>query len=522
MILVSAKLLASVRDARLTLYTEGGQGRQVLGTPETGLCLDIRRGEHTVIFGPNGAGKSTLLRLLRGELWLDPQGGSVHWHTAQGAEDAPLAGRGMAALVSAAQQERYMRQGWDMSGEDLLYTGLADTPLLYTAPAEAQKRLVRRLAQDLRITGLLSRPINTLSQGQLRILLLGRALLHGGETPACADDGVPCGPPLLLLDEYTDGLDAATRAHVLGVLRQAARHCTIVMTAHRADTVPAWAQRRLYLDGGLLHTALPPAYAGGGERPSVSTPATRPATPAAVLAALAVDAPALVQLHHATIYVDRTPVLHDIDWTWRQGEHWLIHGGNGAGKSTLLRLLAGDEYPALGGAITRHLPRHGGDVADLERIRRGVRMVSDQLQACYAYDLTGLELVLTGFDNSIGLYRTAQELEEEEALRWMHVLRVTGLTRRRISTLSTGQMRRLLLARALIGSPDILLLDEPCSGLDAPSRLELLRMLQELTEQVPQAQPSVHIALVSHHTADHIPALNRRARMDKGSLHIEV
>lgn len=505
---VPSSPLVRVQDARLTLRSEGGHSRLVLGTAQRGLNFDLHRGEHTVIFGPNGAGKSTLLRLLRGELWLDPQGGSIHWYTAQGAEDAPLAGRSMTALVSAALQERYMRQGWDISGEDLLLTGFGDTPLLYTAPAAIQNRLARRLAQELRITGLLPRPINTLSQGQLRILLLARALLHGG---AVTEGDLPCGPPLLLLDEYTDGLDAPTRTRVLNVLQRAAQHCTIVMTSHRADTVPAWVSRRLYLEDGHMHDALPAAYAS-----KTATRASSAATVQAPAPRSALPPHPLVELHNATIYVDRTPVLHNLHWTWQQGEHWLIHGGNGAGKSTFLRLLAGDEYPALGGSISRHLPRHGGAVSDLEQIRRGVRLVSDQLQACYAYDLTGLELVLSGFDNSIGLYRNALEQEEEEALRWMRLLRAHALAGRRMSSLSTGQMRRLLLARALVGSPDVLLLDEPCSGLDAPSRLELLDALQELTGE------GIHLALVSHHTTDCIPALTRRARMESGRLHIEA
>lgn len=542
----SKSLLVTVCNARLTLWSEGGQSRLVLGTAQAGLNFTLHRGEHTVIFGPNGAGKSTLLRLLRGELWLDPQGGSIHWHTgapsAAKIEDAPLAGRAMTALVSAAQQERYMRQGWDISGEDLLHTGFGDTPLLYTAPEATQRRLVHQLAQTLRLTGLLHRPINTLSQGQLRILLLGRALLHGGEALAQGTAHTPSGPPLLLLDEYTDGLDAPTRTRLLEVLEHAALQSTLVMTSHRADTVPAWVQRRLYLEDGQLHDVLPPAYQSGAKAPASpvqsnstaptaagtalnmhtsatasnktddtppTSPSTSPSTPKPS------PPPPLVELRQATVYVDRTPVLHNINWTWRQGEHWLIHGGNGAGKSTLLRVLAGDEYPALGGSIHRHLPRHGGNVTDLERIRRGVRLVSDQLQACYAYDLTGLELVLSGFDNSIGLYRSATEQEKEEALRWMHTLRAQSLEGRRISSLSTGQMRRILLARALTGSPDILLLDEPCSGLDAPSRLELLNILQEL------ATEGVHLALISHHSTDNIPALNRRARMDSGRLHIE-
>ena len=490
--------LITVRDARLTLWREGGEQQRVLGNAQEGLHFDLQRGQHTAIFGPNGAGKSTFLRLLRGEAWLEPQGGSIHWYTEQGAEDAPLAGRALASMVSAAQQDLYVRQGWDISGEDLLATGFTDSPLLYTAPETKQRQAVREIAEKLCITGLLRRPVPALSQGQLRILLLGRALVRR--------------PAVLLLDEYTDGLDAPTRVRMLEVLEKAAPYSTIVLSSHRVDTIPAWIARRLYLEGGVFHQQVPACYAARPMGPEGGTALPAGEVKAPGTEESGADLPPLVELNNATIYIERQQVLRGITWVWRRGEHWNIYGGNGAGKSTLLRLLAGDEYPALGGSIARHLPRHGGAVTDLERIRRGVRLVSDQQQACYGYDLNGLELVLTGFDNSVGLYRFASEKEEEEALRWMQLLRVRPLARRRISSLSTGQLRRLLLARALAGTPDILLLDEPCTGLDPHARSEVLDALASLAEE------GVHLALVSHHGADCLPVLNRQARMEGGQL----
>ena len=89
----------------------------------------IERGRHCALLGANGSGKSTLLRLLRGELW--PAEGHIWWHTPDGREESPLAGRSMTALVSPAQQENYQRQAWDLTGLDILLTGFEDTPLVY-------------------------------------------------------------------------------------------------------------------------------------------------------------------------------------------------------------------------------------------------------------------------------------------------------------------------------------------------------------------------------------------------------
>lgn len=496
-------VLLEIHDAVVTLPRSSGEEDPTPRRALDQVSLIVRQGEHIALLGPNGAGKSTLLRLMRGEAWLDASGGGrICWHTPQGPEDSPLAGREMTALVSAAQHESYLRQGWDMSGEDLLLTGLSDTPLIYTMPPAAQRRTVRDMAGRLRIQGLLSRPINTLSQGQLRILLLARALVRR--------------PPLLLLDECTDGLDAPTRRRILDILREAARESTLIMTTHRADTLPPWLRRTVHLRAGRLTAAAanaaeprresrhpaPPIQAVSAAEHAPSTAAPETALP-------------LVDIRNATVYVERTPVLHDITWTIRPGEHWMLHGGNGSGKSTLLRLLAGDEHPAAGGSIVRRLPHHGGEVVELETIRRGVRLVSDLGQALYGYDLSGLELVLSGFDGSIGLYRETTEAEKEEALRRMRRFGVEALAGRSIRRMSTGQLRRLFLARALMGSPDLLLLDEPCSGLDDDARREYLTLLGGL------AADGVHLVLVTHHEGDRITAINRTAIMKDGRLTVK-
>ncbi len=493
-------VLLEIRDAVITLPRSSGEEDSTPCRALDHVSLVVRQGEHTALLGPNGAGKSTLLRLMRGEAWLDdPGGGRILWHTPHGPEDSPLTGRAMAALVSAAQHENYLRQGWDMSGEDLLLTGLSDTPLIYTMPPAAQRRTVRDMAERLRIPGLLSRPVNTLSQGQLRILLLARALVRR--------------PPLLLLDECVDGLDTPTRRRVLDILREAARDSTLILTTHRADALPPWLQRTVYLRAGRL-TAAPATVEAPYRDFRHSTTTTRAVstTTRAPSPTVPETALPLVEIRNATVYVERAPVLRDITWTIRPGEHWMIRGGNGAGKSTLLRLLAGDEHPAAGGSIVSRLPRHGGEVAELETIRKGVRLVSDLGQALYGYDLSGLELVLSGFDGTIGLYRETTEAQKEEALRRMRRFGMEALAGRSIRRMSTGQLRRLFLARALAGAPDLLLLDEPCSGLDAAARRDYLELLGSL------ADDGVHLVLVTHYEGDRIPAVNRTAIMENGRL----
>lgn len=464
----------------------------------------VERGRHCALLGPNGSGKSTLLRLLRGELW--PARGHIYWHTPEGAEESPLAGRAMSALVSPAQQENFQRQAWDITGRDLLLTGLESAPTLRKRPGaggEAEREAaVEALAVRLRAQGLLERDVPTLSQGQLRLLLLGRALLHA--------------PALLLLDECADGLDATHKKLFFDLLEEYADRCTVILTAHRDDSLPPWCRERRHIRAGRLldappritaaHAALAhaPARAGAGRPVYKATDRI------------------LLSLENVSVFVNRRKILHHIDWSLHEGEHWRIAGANGSGKSTLLRLLAGDEFAAAGGSVSRWLPGQGGHVDMLADVRKGVRLVSDLSQALYGFTLNGLELVCSGFDNSIGLYRDFTEAELDEARRVMAALFPEGGAARvaeiSIRQLSSGQSRRLFLARALVGRPDILLLDEPCSGLDAESRARYLALLDGLAAPAESAGLSVHLVFVSHHEEDAPLCINREARMENGRL----
>ena len=381
-------IIVSIDDVSLFLPGDSSQ-RHVLHN----ISWQVRRGAHCALLGPNGSGKSTLLRLMRGELW--PAKGRIQWHGPNGAEDSPLAGRAMTALVSPAQQENYQRQAWDLTGRDLLLTGFEDTPLVYTDSTAFRRQAVDDMAARLDAEGLLDRTVPTFSQGQLRLLLLGRALLRA--------------PTLLLLDECDEGLDERYRQIFFETLGEYASRCTVVMTAHRAANIPDWCTGRRYVRNGRLLTA-PPA----GDTPDE---ATQPLGSDAATT----DEPThgnghiMLDLDNATVFIDRLEVLRNISWCMHQGENWRITGANGSGKSTFLRLLAGDEFVAAGGSLEYWLPSQGGHVNTLEAVRKGVRLVSDLSQALYGYSLNALDMVCTGFDNSIGVYRRFSEAERAEA-----------------------------------------------------------------------------------------------------------
>ena len=457
--------------------------------------LTLYEGEHAVIRGGNGAGKSTLLRLLRGEQWPDQidhrRAGRELWHGPEGMDSSPLTGRKVTSMVSAMQQERVVHQEWRVDGERLVLGGFSDAIYIAQQPTSEMCETAYQLVRLLGGVHLLKKPVTAMSQGQLRLMLVARSLVRK--------------PEVLLLDEVTDGLDARARNTLLDALERASELSTLVMTTHRPETLPSWIGRQIVLengkavDGPMLETAVEPEKEPA---PVASAPELKGIR----------GCSARIAIKDASVFIDRVPVLYDINWTINPGENWAVLGGNGAGKSTLLRLLAGDEIVAYGGEIVRELPRQGGVVDRLEVLRKGVRLVSDRQQATYTYDITGEELVFSGIDNSVGVYREPSEKELAQVTDILASLHLEFLAKRTIRSCSTGEFRRLLLARALAGEPDLLLLDEPFSGLDAPSRNEFFALLNQLARQ------GVQMILVTHHKADIFPAITHMLQLENGRI----
>ena len=489
----SPELLVSIEG--VTCYLPGDPERRHPVLRD--ICWQIAAGGHCALFGPNGAGKSSLLRLVAGELW--PAGGRILWRGAGGMETSPIVGRGLCALVSPAVQEGWQRRAPELTGLEYIMGVIAGAEF-GVAEAECEVR-ARKAAASLGCPELLTRRLPELSQGQLRLVLLAGALARN--------------PALLLLDECLDGLDAHHRRSFGEALEAYAERGTVIMASHRPESVPDWCQGRAWLDGGRLSLRIP-----AGAEKFVSAKAGRQPKPAPAPKATPGAAPPIFELSGVSVYVERHKALHDIDWTVRRGEHWRLTGPNGSGKSTLLRLLAGDEFAAAGGRLTRFLPSLGREARTLEEVRRGVRLVSDLSQALYGYPLRGLELVCSGLDNSIGVYRDFSAAEQAEALARMELFFPGGEADRLAATsirrMSTGELRRLFLARALMGAPDVLLLDEPCSGLDAVARRHYLEGL----ECVAATGTGPALIFVSHEAGDAPACCTREARLYAGRLAI--
>jgi molybdate transport system ATP-binding protein len=473
------------------------------------IDLELKAGQRCALVGDNGSGKTQLLKLIAGDVWPTPTGREQRIYRVGRREVDLIEAKSRIAYLGAELQDKYARYGWDLPVRDLLATGLHRTDLLLATITPAERRRIDSTLRACGLKRLEARRFSSLSYGQKRLALLARALCQRADW--------------LLLDEFYNGLDAHYRGridHVLESLR--AGGGSWIVAAHRGGDIPQGTGRIIELDRGRVRSVRPfrraallrpqresatRGGAGRGAGPSVRRGAGRLAGPsvrggAARLADSAVRggsrgvadssaAAPLVKLEHADLYVDYRPVLRDLNWELREGQHWAVFGANGAGKTSFLKMLYGDLSPALGGRIERRGFPQG---APISAWKSQVGYVSPELQTEYSADVTVRDLVASGRYASIGLADPATPEDRRIAARWLEFFELSPLGDRRPRELSYGQLRRALIARALAAAPRILLLDEPLTGLDSRQRAVMKRLLARLMRTQLSLIIAVHLA----------------------------
>ncbi len=224
--------------------------------------------------------------------------------------------------------------------------------------------------------------------------------------------------------------------------------------------------------------------------------------------------PPLVEIRNATIWRRTTRVFDKLDLTIEQHERVAIVGPNGAGKTTLLKAINRELYPvARDDSVFRIL---GRDTWNVWELRRQIGVVSQDLQQRYTPTTTALEVVVSGFHSSVGVHGVlASRVSNEQldaARATLNELGVGDLTATPLKSMSTGQQRRCLLARALVHRPHTLILDEPTAGLDFAASFDYLDRIREL------ARAGCNIVVVTHHLNEIPPEVGRVILLDEGRV----
>jgi iron complex transport system ATP-binding protein len=222
--------------------------------------------------------------------------------------------------------------------------------------------------------------------------------------------------------------------------------------------------------------------------------------------------PALIEFEHVSVMRGDAEALHDVSLRIGVGEHVAILGPNGCGKSTLIKTITRECYPLWReGSSVRILGRDCWNVFELRSL---LGIVSADLMTSCTRDATGHDIVLSGFFSSIGLWPHQEVTAEmrQKTAQAMQMLEVTHLADRFTEEMSSGEARRMLLARALVHEPRVLVLDEPSTALDLFAQHELREILRKL------ARKGIGIVMVTHHLSDLIPEIERVVLMSGGRV----
>ncbi len=220
----------------------------------------------------------------------------------------------------------------------------------------------------------------------------------------------------------------------------------------------------------------------------------------------------IVELRDVTVRYGATTILDRVSFTMRRGEHWALSGPNGAGKSTLLSLVLADNPQAYANRV-RLFGRRRGTGESIWEVKARIGAVSPELHAHYPGGTRVLEAVCSGLTGTLGLYRPCTGEEQARARRWLARFGLGDAEARNLVELSYGSQRLVLVARALVADPELLVLDEPCQGLDADGRR---RVIDAVDAAAASARAAV---LFVTHRPDELPrCITHALRLEQGRV----
>lgn len=445
-----------------------------------GINWQLLPGEHWMITGANGSGKSALAAVLAGY-------GDIVSGTLQGLPQR-------VALVSYEAQGELIAAERRKDDADIMDVISEGTPVREIIGEVCRDWvLADQLIEQFGLSKLVDRSFRKLSTGETRKVLLVRALTSQ--------------PELLVLDEPFDGLDVNTHAMLADHLATLVGQIPMVLVLNRFDECPSFVTHVAYVDDGELKHQVPVAdelaYTELYQLLHLKTAdLTVPrADPLSQTPELDPDQ-ALVRISNATIRYGDTVIFSDLSWTIERNQHWQLTGPNGSGKTGLLSLITGDHPQCYVNDIFVFGYQRGSGES-IWQIKQFIGYVSTALQWEYRVSTSLRNVIISGFYDSIGLYSKYTDRQRDIANEWLDVLGMRARADDPFNQLSYGDQRLLLIARAMVKHPPLLILDEPCLGLDDMNRQRILALIEIIC-----AGSETSVVYVNHHPEDRIAGID--------------
>ena len=464
---------------RNTIEIVGGVTRHPAYRMNKPIDFALGEGEQLAIVGPNDSGKTMLVHTIIGRYPLLMNEVRYDFGESNGRmvfENIHY----IAFRDSYGEHDPnyYYQQRWHSQDVEM-------SPTVKEQFDGAEGKLTEELFRDFAIDGLMDKLMVMLSSGELRRLQIVKALMTA--------------PKVLIMDNPFIGLDAEMRVQLQDLLQRLIeeRGLQLILILSREDEIPDFITHVLPIKDKVVGEKVEradffPTY-GLDSDLAPTLPAVNQESESEVAEECIID------FRDVTLRYGERIIFEKLNWTVCRGERWALHGRNGSGKSALLALVCADNPQSYACDISL-FGRRRGTGESIWEIKRRIGYVSPEMHRAYLKDLPAIEIVASGLHDSIGLYKRPRPEQMGICKEWMRVFGIEELAERTFLTLSSGEQRLVLLARAFVKSPELLILDEPLHGLDTQRR-ELVRRIINAYCAIPERT----LVMVTHYP-DELPS----------------
>ena len=456
------------------------------------VSFNIDRDEQLVFFGQNGAGKSVIAQMIIGRYPL--REGTIIYGFSPSPVYENIKFIAFRDTYGVADSSYYLQQRWNSQDRD-------ESPTVAEVLGTVSKEtLPDKLHQLFDLDAMLGKQLVLLSSGEMRKFQLTKALIER--------------PRILIIDNPFIGLDKASRRQLSDLFDELAATGSVqlILLLSKEEEIPNFITHVIPVDGMRCHPKVPRNQFHSLAADAPVFDRLSPPSDAFSSDVFAQSDNQTEQIHSETVielrkvsirYGERT-ILDSLSWTVRRGERWALLGANGSGKSTLLSLVCADNPQSYACDISLFGTRRGTGESIWD-IKKRIGYVSPEMHRAYSENLPAIEIVASGLYDTVGLYRRPRTEQFSLCEWWMNLLGISALKHRSFLCLSDGEQRLILLARAFVKDPELLILDEPMHGLDENNR----QRVKSLIEAFAQRQGKTLI-MVTHYEEDLPEGISQR------------
>lgn len=454
--------------------------------------LNLQKHEHWAIIGASGAGKTTLAKAICKTIFFR---GKIEITNLTNPEIKPN-------VIFIEQQHRfknksnvenfYYQQRYNSTDKEDASTVKEELNTLSNNTIEKEKWIAFFSIQNI-----LNKPLIQLSNGENKRLQLAKAMLKK--------------PDVLILDNPFIGLDTLGRKSLQLALNEITTQAiSIILIAAEQDFPSCITNIALLENGKILLREFNQSRLSDKVNDGIKL--IDDVLLKKCLKALQIEFNLAIKMVNVNIQYNQNQILSNIHWEVKAGERWCLTGPNGSGKSTLLSLITADNPQAYANEIYL-FDRKRGSGESIWDIKKNIGYLSPELHLYFQQNQTCFQTIASGFFDTIGLFRKPNNAQTELVLNWMKILDIAHLAEKYMNQLSLGEQRLVLLARALVKNPPLLILDEPCQGLDAQQTAFVKEIIDKFC-----SSNNTTLIFVSHYESDVPSCVNNYIKLENGCI----